>query len=55
MPDAKLSGFSSLVVSARISKSGSATPGVGDLEGYVSSVQPGATDVKIKISSRRSE
>lgn len=55
MPDAKLSGFSSLVVSARISKSGSATPGVGDFEGYVSSVQPGANNVKIRISSRRSE
>ncbi len=55
IPDAKLSAFSSLVVSARISKSGSATPGVGDLEGYISSVQPGAKDANIRISSRRSE
>jgi len=54
MPDAKLSGFSSLVVSARISKSGNATPNAGDLEGSVSSVKPGAKDVKIRISSRRS-
>jgi cytochrome c-type biogenesis protein CcmH len=53
MPDARLSGFSSLVVSARISKSGNATPEVGDLEGAVSSVQPGAKDVRIRISSRR--
>jgi cytochrome c-type biogenesis protein CcmH len=53
MPDAKLSGFSSLVVSARISKSGSATPSVGDLEGSVPSVQPGAKNLKIRISSRR--
>jgi cytochrome c-type biogenesis protein CcmH len=55
MPGASLSGFSSLVVGARISKSGNATPGVGDLEGSVSSVQPGANDVKIRISSRRSK
>lgn len=54
MPDAKLSNFSSLVLSARISKSGNATPGVGDLEGSVSSVKPGASDVKVRISSRRS-
>ena len=54
MPDAKLSGFSSLVISARISKSGNATPNAGDLEGSISSIQPGAKDVKIRISSRRS-
>jgi len=53
MPDAKLSGFSSLVVGARISKTGNATPQVGDLEGSVSSVQPGAKDLKIRISSSR--
>ena len=54
-PDAKLSAFSSLVVSARISKSGNATPGVGDLEGSVSSVKPGAKALKIRISSRRGQ
>ena len=54
MPEAKLSGFSSLVVGARISKSGNATPNAGDLEGSVSSVKPGAKDLKIRISSRRS-
>lgn len=53
LPDAKLSGFASLVVSARISKSGNATPQVGDLEGSVSSVQPGAKDLKIRIRSSR--
>jgi cytochrome c-type biogenesis protein CcmH len=53
MPDAKLSGFASLVVSARISKSGNATPQVGDLEGSVSSVQPGAKNLKIRIRSSR--
>ena len=55
MPDAKLSRFSSLVISARVSKSGNATPNIGDLEGSISSVQPGARDVKIRISSRRSQ
>lgn len=53
MPDAKLSGFPSLVVSARISKSGNATPNAGDLEGSVSPVQPGATGLKIRIGVRR--
>ncbi len=52
-PDARLSGFNSLVLVARISKSGNATPGVGDLEGSASPVQAGAKDVKISISSRR--
>ena len=55
MPDAKLSAFSSLVVGARISKSGNAAPEAGDLEGSVSSVQAGAKDLKIRISSRRSK
>ncbi len=53
MPEARLSAFSSLVISARISKSGNATPGPGDLEGSMSSVQPGAEHVKIRIGSRR--
>jgi cytochrome c-type biogenesis protein CcmH len=53
IPDAKLSGFSSLVVGARISKTGNATPSVGDLEGSVASVRPGASGVKIRIDSRR--
>lgn len=55
MPEAKLSRFSSVVVSARISKSGNATPQSGDLEGAVSAVRPGAKDVKIRISARRGE
>lgn len=55
MPDARLSAFSSLVVSARISKTGSATPAVGDLEGFISSVQPGAKELKIRISARRGQ
>ena len=53
MPGARLSGFSSLIIGARISKSGNALPQVGDLEGSVSSVQAGAKDLKIRISTRR--
>jgi len=50
MPTMKLSGFSEIIVGARISKSGQATPQSGDLEGEVSMVKPGqAGAVKILI------
>jgi cytochrome c-type biogenesis protein CcmH len=51
MPDAKLSGFSKVVVGARISKSGSATPSAGDLEGIAEPVKPGAKNLMVKINS----
>jgi cytochrome c-type biogenesis protein CcmH len=51
-PGAKLSGYPLVVVGARISKSGSATPAVGDLEGLSSPVRVGTKNLKIKISSR---
>lgn len=51
--DAKLSGFPMLVVGARISKSGSATPSAGDLEGVTESVRPGTKGLKIRINSQR--
>lgn len=51
-PDAKLSGFSQVVIGARISKSGSAMPGPGDLEGMSQPVAPGATGVKVRIDRR---
>lgn len=54
MPDAKLSGFPLVVVGARISKTGNATPGAGDLEGSTAPVAPGSKDLKIRISARRS-
>lgn len=54
MPDAKLSSFPMVVVGARISKSGSATPTAGDLEGQTEPVRPGAKGLKIKINSQRS-
>jgi cytochrome c-type biogenesis protein CcmH len=53
VPDAKLSGFPMVVVGARISKSGSATPSAGDLEGVTEPVRPGAKGLKIRISSQR--
>ena len=53
MPDAKLSSFPLVVVGARISKSGSATPSAGDLEGLTEPVRPGAKGLKIRINSQR--
>lgn len=52
VPDAKLSGFPMVVVGARISRSGSATPSAGDLEGVTEPVRPGAKGLKIRISSQ---
>jgi len=51
--DAKLSSFPMVVVGARISKSGSATPNAGDLEGLTEPVRPGAKGLKIRINSQR--
>ena len=51
--DAKLSGFPMVVVGARISKSGSATPNAGDLEGVTEPVRPGTRGLKIRINSQR--
>lgn len=52
-PDAKLSGFPMVVVGARISKSGSATPSAGDFEGLTAPVRPGTKGLKILINSQR--
>ena len=53
VPSAKLSGFPMVVVGARISMSGSATPGSGDFEGVSEPVRPGAKGLKIRIDSQR--
>ncbi|MDP3841752.1 MAG: c-type cytochrome biogenesis protein CcmI [Oxalobacteraceae bacterium] len=53
VPDAKLSGFPMVVVGARISKSGSATPSAGEFEGLTEPVRPGAKGLKIRINSQR--
>jgi cytochrome c-type biogenesis protein CcmH len=52
MPTAKLSNFPMVVVGARVSKTGSATPAPGDLEGVTEPVAPGATNLKIRINKR---
>ena len=53
LPNAKLSDFPMVQVGARISKSGSATPGAGDLEGISEAVAPGTQNIKIRIDSLR--
>lgn len=52
VPNARLSGFPKVVVGARISKSGSATPSAGDFEGVTGPVRPGAKGLTIRISSQ---
>jgi cytochrome c-type biogenesis protein CcmH len=48
-PNFALSNFASIVVSARVSKSGSAAPQSGDLEGLSPAVKVGATNLAIVI------
>ncbi len=48
-PAAKISGVSSVVVSARISKSGDALPQAGDLSGQTGPVNLGAGSLKVEI------
>ncbi|MBP5991186.1 MAG: hypothetical protein KA766_14375 [Piscinibacter sp.] len=50
VPDIHLSALSAVVVGARISKRGDATPHSGDMEGLSAPVTVGARDVKITIS-----
>ena len=51
MPAAKLSGFTDVVVGARVSKSGNPMPFAGDPEGVSATVHPGAKGLKIRIDS----
>ena len=48
-PELKLSAFSRVVVSARVSRSGSAMPQSGDLQGETAPLSPGAGKVSIVI------
>jgi cytochrome c-type biogenesis protein CcmH len=50
-PAAKLSGASKVIVGARVSKSGNATPQSGDLQGLLQNVSVGQTDLNLKIDS----
>jgi cytochrome c-type biogenesis protein CcmH len=52
MPNRKLSDHGEVIVGARISKSGNATPQSGDLEATTSPVKLGATGVKLVIDRR---
>ncbi|OGB23087.1 MAG: c-type cytochrome biogenesis protein CcmI [Burkholderiales bacterium RIFCSPLOWO2_02_FULL_57_36] len=53
MPDVKLSSFPQVVVGARISKSGNATPDPNDFEGLTGAVVPRTGNLKIIIKKRR--
>ena len=48
-PASKLSTAGDIVVEARVSKSGSATPSPGDLRGASAKIRPGGDEVKIVI------
>ena len=50
-PGRGLSSVDRVVVGARVSKSGSATPKTGDLEGASKAVEPGASGVLVIIDS----
>ena len=52
-PEMKLSNFDEVIVGARISKSGSATPQSGDLEGFSKPVKLGANRVAVVIDTAR--
>lgn len=52
MPQLRLSDFDQVVVGARISRSGNATPQSGDLEGEVRPVTPGQTESVVVVIDR---
>jgi cytochrome c-type biogenesis protein CcmH len=52
-PAARLSSAQQVVVTARVSKSGQATPQSGDLEGTSPPVAPGARDLVVEIANVR--
>jgi len=49
-PQMKLSGFTDVIVSARVSKSGQAMPQPGDWQGQSTPVKLGATQIQIEIT-----
>ena len=49
-PAAKLSGAPSVIVGARISKSGNAMPQSGDLQGLAPAATLGATGIQVEIN-----
>jgi cytochrome c-type biogenesis protein CcmH len=53
MPSRKLSDVGTVVIVARLSKSGKAMPESGDLEGMSQPVKPGADGITIVIDRER--
>jgi cytochrome c-type biogenesis protein CcmH len=53
MPSRKLSDIDTVVIVARLSKSGQAMPGSGDLEGMSQPIKPGTENVTIVIDRER--
>jgi cytochrome c-type biogenesis protein CcmH len=53
MPSRKLSDMDTVVIVARLSKSGQAMPGSGDLEGMSQPIKPGTENVTIVIDRER--
>lgn len=49
MPEMKLSKFPEVVIGARVSRSGGATPMAGDLEGNSGKIKPGGSVVRVTI------
>lgn len=49
MPEMKLSQFADVVIGARVSRSGGATPSAGDLEGISDKIKLGRTGVRVTI------
>jgi cytochrome c-type biogenesis protein CcmH len=50
MPQMSLAKFPTVVVGARISKSGTAAPSSGDLQGFSTPVKVGTSGVRVEIS-----
>jgi cytochrome c-type biogenesis protein CcmH len=50
-PNLKLSGFAEVVIGARVSRAGNATPQSGDLQGFSKPVRVGATGVSVVIDT----
>ncbi len=53
MPSRKLSDIETVVIVARLSKSGQAMPGSGDLEGLSQPIKPGAENITVIIDRER--
>lgn len=55
LPYAKMSSYSSVIIGARVSRSGNATAESGDLEGQSAPVSPGSKDLLVRINLQRNK